>query len=41
MDMIKRISEKYILGKNELMEILDSFKLQPRQHAIRGCMLMR
>ena len=36
MDPIKRISEK-----NESMEILNSSKLRPRQHAIRGSMLMR
>ena len=41
MDPIKRISEILYQEKNELMEILDSAKLQPRQHAIRGCMLMR
>jgi hypothetical protein len=40
MNPVKRISEKTVLGKNELMEILDSSKL-PRQRAIRGCMLMR
>jgi hypothetical protein len=36
MNPIKRISEKTILGKNELMEILDSSKLRPCQRAIRA-----
>ena len=40
MDPIKRINEKLYKEKNELMEILDSSKFRPRQHAKRGCMLM-
>jgi hypothetical protein len=41
MDPIKRISENYIRGKNEFMEIVDSSNLRTRQRAIRSCMLTR
>ena len=37
----QKIKLNIILGKNKLMEILDSFKLQPRQRAIKGCILTR